>query len=126
MKKEDIRMEVYTKFPTPFSFGGKYAFIKTEIEEYERIDIGRGYYGILFKNSHTKEWHMAQEDCGALIGSNISKAKLVKSVKDDVGNGDGKLMKQQIEMGKKQMSQAHSFEREAWFKKFRKPKVVKG
>jgi hypothetical protein len=118
-------MEVYTKVPTPFSFGGTHVFIKTEIEEYERIDIGRGYYGILFKNNHTKEWHMTQEDCGALIGSNISKAKLIKRIKDDVGNGDGKLMKQQIEMGKKQMSQAHSFEREAWFKKFRKPKVVK-
>jgi len=115
-------MEVYTKMSTPFSFGGKYAYIKTAIEEYERIDIGYGYYGILFKNHHTKEWYMAQEDCGALIGSDKSKSKLVKSVKDDVGNGNTKLMEQQIEMGKKQMSQADYYEPEQWFKKFRKPK----
>ena len=125
MKKEDIRMEVYTKMNTPFALGGRYRYIKTEIQEYERIAIGHDYYGILFKNHHSKLWHMAQEDCGALIGSDKSKSKLVKSVKDDVGNGDTKLMEQQIEMGKKQMRQADSYETEAWFKKFRKPKVVK-
>ena len=106
-------MEVYTKVPTPFSFGGKYAYIKTDIQEYERVDIGQGYYGIVFRNNHVKLWHIAQEDCGALIGSDISKAKLIKRVKADVGNGDIKTMK---------LSQAHSFEREEWFKKFRKPK----
>jgi len=115
-------MEVYTKVPTPFSFGGKYAFIKTKIDEYERINIGNGYFGILFKNPKRNLWHMVQEDCGALIGSDKSKAKLVKSVLDDVKNGSPKLMKQQIEMGKKQMSQAHSLKRNEWFKKFTKSK----
>ena len=116
-------MEVYTKIHTPFRLGANYAYIKTEIEEYERINIGQGYFGILFKNPSRQLWHMAQEDCGALIGSNKSKTKLVKSVLDDVKNGSPQLMKEQIELGKKQISQADSLDRDDWFKRFSKSKV---
>jgi len=115
-------MKVYTEIHTPFSFGAKYAYIKTEIEEYQRIDIGKGYFGILFKNPSRKLWHIVQEDCGALIGTNKSKSKLIKSVLNDVASGDTKLMQEQIEIGKKQMSQAHSLERDEWFKRFPKSK----
>ena len=65
---------------------------------------------------------MAQEDCGALIGSDKSKAKLINSVKKNVKVGNTKLMKEQIKMGKTQMLKADSMEREDWFRKFRKSK----
>jgi hypothetical protein len=115
-------MKVYTEVPTPFRFYSSVGFIRTEIEEYERISIGHGYYGILFKNIVADLWHMAQEDCGALIGSDKSKAKLIKSVKQDVKGGSPKLMKQQIKMGKSQMIKADFMERTLWFRKFRKSK----
>jgi hypothetical protein len=113
--------EVYTEIPTPFRVAGpSYSPLKTEIEEYERIDIGAGYYGILFHNDHVNLWHMAQEDCGALIGTSESRAKLIKSIKKDVSGGDSRTMKLQIEMGKKQMAKADYVSPEAWFNRFRK------
>lgn len=113
--------EVYTEIPTPFRVAGpSYSPLKTEIEEYERIDIGGGYYGILFHNKSVNLWHMAQEDCGALIGSDKSRAKLIKSIKKDVSIGDPEVMKNQIEMGKKQMRKADSVNPETWFNRFRK------
>lgn len=112
-------MQVYTSMPTPFSFGGISTFIKTTIEEYERISIGAGYYGLLFKNPHKELWHMAQEDCGALIGSDKSKEDLIQKVKDDVANGDPKIMKTQIEMGRKQLEQAKLYSNDEWFSNFR-------
>jgi hypothetical protein len=110
--------EVYTKMPTPFAFGGTHVFIKTDIEEYQRIDIGASYFGILFQNPITKSWHIALEDCGALIGTQKSRTKLISTVKKDVSTGTPKIFEQQIVMGKKQMSQAKFMERDEWFSKF--------
>jgi len=115
-------MKVYTEIPTPFRLGTTVGYIKTDIEEYERIGIGHGYYGILFKNVVADLWHMAQEDCGALIGSDKSKAKLINSVKKDVSGGNTKLMKEQIKMGKSQMLKANFMEKNLWLRKFRKSK----
>ena len=113
-----MAIEVYTLLPTPFGFGRKYAYIKTEIEEFERIDIGAGYYGILFKNEPKNLWHMAQEDCGALIGTNKSRAALIKQVKGDVASGTPEIFEEQIKQGKDQMSQAMFLERDEWFSYF--------
>lgn len=110
--------KVYTKMPTPFALGGLHTFIKTEIEEYERIDIGAGYFGILFQNKINKGWHLALESCGALIGTKKSRAKLISTVKKDVSTGTPEIFEQQIKMGMKQMSQAHFTERDEWFSKF--------
>ena len=112
-------IEVYTEIPTPFRIAGpSYSPIKTEIEEYERVDIGTGYYGILFHNDSANLWHMAQEDCGALIGTDKSRAKLIKSIRKDVSGGDPRTMKLQIEMGKKQMKIADPVDPETWFNRF--------
>ena len=117
-----MKFEVYTSMPTPFRLGGSEGYIKTTIEEYERVHIGSGYFGILFQNPYNKAWHMALEDCGALIGSDKSRAKLIKRVKNDVSGGDINLMKAQIIMGKNQMNQADFLKRDEWFGKFRKEK----
>ena len=116
-------IEVYTEIPTPFRIAGpSYSPLKTEIEEYERVHIGDKYYGILFHNDHANLWHMAQEDCGALIGTDHSKTKLVRRVRGDVSGGNAELMKKQIEMGKKQLAIADYVSPEAWFNRFRKEK----
>lgn len=114
-----MSIEVYTYMPTPFSFGGQGIYISTEINEYERVDIGKGYFGILFKNPDKKIWHIALEGCGALIGTMDSKKKLLERTKKDVETGDEKTMKQQMEMGTKQMAQARSISNEEWFSKFK-------
>jgi hypothetical protein len=114
--------EVYTSMPTPFRLGASESYIKTTIEEFERIDIGFGYYGILFQNPYNKAWHMGLEVCGSLIGSDKSRAKLIKRVRHDVSSGNPKIFEQQIEMGKRQMNKADFLERDEWFQKFRKEK----
>jgi hypothetical protein len=116
-------IEVYTEIPTPFRIAGpSHSPIKTEIEEYERVHIGNGYYGILFHNDSANLWHMAQEDCGALIGTDHSKMKLVRRVRGDVSGGNAEVMKEQIKMGKKQLKQADYISPEGWFNRFRKEK----
>ena len=114
--------EVYTTMPAPFRMGGTVDYIKTEIEEYQRVDIGSGYFGFLFQNPSTKGWHMALENCGALIGSKQSRAKLIAMVKKDVSGGTPEIFETQIRMGKLQMIRATFIERDEWFGKFRKDK----
>jgi hypothetical protein len=65
---------------------------------------------------------MAQEDCGALIGTDHSKMKLVRKVRGDVSGGNAEVMKEQIKMGKKQLKQADYISPEGWFNRFRKEK----
>lgn len=108
-----------TIMPTPFSFGGTHRYIKTSIEEFERIDIGLGYFGILFKNPVSKQWHLCLENCGALIGTDKSRANLIKRIKNDVETGDDKIMKTQITMAKKELEKALILEPAEWFGKFR-------
>lgn len=116
-----MSIKVYTILPEPFRMGGKLeSYIYTDIAEYERIDIGRGYFGILFQNTHTQYWHIALEDCGALIGTNKSRAKVINAIKKDVSDGDEEIMKVQIETGKRMLGLATFLERKEWFSKFRK------
>jgi hypothetical protein len=116
-----MTVDVYTIIPAPFRMGGTLEdYIYTTIEEYERVDIGSGYFGILFQNPHTNAWHMAIEDCGALIGTLKSRAKLIKQVKSDVASGTPEILEQQLKMGKRQMNQAEFMDRIEWFSRFRK------
>jgi len=118
-----MSFEIYTSFSTPFRIcGPTESYIKTNIEEYQRVEIGAGYFGILFQNPFTKRWHMCLEDCGALIGTKQSRAKLINKVKKDVSQGTPEIFESQIAMGKKQMKQADFTERDKWFQRFRKEK----
>jgi hypothetical protein len=112
-------MEVYTVMSTPFAFGGLKCEIKTDIQEYERVDLGKGYFGIVFKNPNSKQHHMALECCGALIGTDKSKANLIKKVKNDIDTGDDKIMRMQINQAKIDLKGAKLLENEEWFNKFR-------
>ncbi len=117
-------VKVYTSVPTPFRFGASEGYISTEIQEYERMAIGFNYYGILFLNPHTNAWHMVLEDCGALIGTDASRSKLINRIKDDVSTGDPEVMQRQVEMGKKQMERSEFLQPEDWFSKFKKEREI--
>ena len=120
-------MEIYTLRYSPFVMGGPTTFpIKTEIGEFERVPIGQGYYGLLVENPVKRLWHMVLEDCGAVIGTNKSKARLLKGIKNDVNTGDPKMMKQQISQGKTDLKNAKVTDVFEFFHGFRgEDRVVK-
>lgn len=93
-------MEVYTFVSAPFRIAGKWDIVKTEVDEYERVNIGKGYYAIVFNNPIKDLWHIALEDCGALIMTDNNKEGGIRKVKGDVETGDVAIMKKQIKKGK--------------------------
>lgn len=100
-------MEVYTFSSNPFRMGGpQHDIIKTKVEEYSRVHIGRGYYAIIFKNEIRNLWHFVLENCGALIFTDKNKDNGLKTVRQDVETGDPKLMEQQIKQGKSDCASA--------------------
>jgi hypothetical protein len=113
-------MEICTLHYVPFVMGGDtWQPMKTTVEEFERIAIGHGYYGLLVKNPVKNLWHMVQEDCGCLIGTDKSRANLIKMVKKDVATGDKKVMKEQIKQGLYLIARATRVEPKEFFSKFK-------
>ncbi len=113
-------MEVFTRVFNFFKFGGIYDLVKTEIDEYERIRLGKGIYGILFYNPIKGIWHLAEEQSGALVGTHQDKGVLISQVRIDVDIGDEKIMQRQIEEGKRQLSQAKLVTNKDFFEKFQR------
>lgn len=113
-------MEVYTFVSNPFRMGGpQHDVVKTKVEEYERIKIGKGYFGIVFKNSVKLLWHVALEDCGALIMTDNTRQGAVNKVKLDVENGCEKVMEDQIKKGKRDLAKALLIPFDDWCEKFK-------
>lgn len=115
----DRSIEIYTYRSNPFGFGKSYDIMKTKVCEYERISIGKGYFGLIVKNPCKELWHMVEENCGAIIGTNGDRGKLIKQVKDDVEAGDEFTMKEQIIKGKAECARAQPLENKAFFSAFR-------
>lgn len=114
-----MEQEIYTRELTPFAMGGPLCRnIKTRVEEYEVIKLSDSITGILVKNSAKKIWHLAEQSCGAIIGTNKSKSKLIKQVKNDVSKASKKVMAQQMEQGKNDCKGAMSVNREHFFSQF--------
>lgn len=111
-------MEVYTYCANPWKFGGTSDIIKTNIEEYERVNIGKDYFGILYKNPVKNLWHISIEQ-GAIIGTSKNRAGLLRKVRRDVKTGDEKIMKQQIEKSISECEQAIEMEPIDFFDLFR-------
>lgn len=95
--------------------GGTGCFVATNVEQYTRVDIGRGYYALVFQNPVHKQWHVALEDCGALIQHAGTKRKAIERVKKDVETGDPELMKKQIAKGKTDLKNADLLEPAEFF-----------
>lgn len=111
-------MEIYTIMSTPFALGGTSRLIKTKVQEYERVYIGKGYYGIIVKNPNKDLFHLALET-GAIVGTLSNRKKLIKKVKEDVGSGDENIMAQQVEQSISQCRQAVLLSQEEFFSKFK-------
>lgn len=90
-------IKIYTWKDEPFSFGGKGRYIGTEIQEYERIDLGKGFFGLLVRNPYKKPFHMVDEISGALVGSAPTRLAVIKRVRKDVGEGEEEVMRGQQE-----------------------------
>jgi len=113
-----MKKEIYTFQSTPFALGGIQRSIKTTVEEFEVVKIG--IYTCLFvKNTQKNLWHCAEADCGAIIGTNKSKTKLLKQVRGGIESGDPEIMKKQVEQGKIDCSNASMMEQDIFFSHFR-------
>ena len=112
---------VYTLVYNPFTMGGPVEQpTKTKIKDYELVNIGAGYKGMLFQNPHTCNWHVAEYCCGALIGTAGTREGVLKQVRADVAGGSEELMKQQVADGLEQRKTAREVKPEEWFKSFKK------
>lgn len=99
-KAPSVGRIIFTKSYRPFIMGGVNAPVGTVIGSYEPVAIGKGYTGMLVRNSERGLWHMALEICGAIIGTDPDKEKLIERVKWDVESGDQDLMDEQAEKGR--------------------------
>jgi len=115
-----MSVKVYTWKPEFMLFGAKGQFVATSINEYERVDIGCGYFGLVFQNPHTSRWHVALEGCGALVQSAKTKKGVISKVRKDVETGDPKLMKKQMAQGRKDRAKAWIMTPNDFFAGFRK------
>lgn len=111
-------MIVYTVAPSIFAFGGTHEFLKTEIDEYERINIGKGYYGILFYNDMRNIYHICEETSGTLIGTYRDKFILIGNIKSDVETGDTAIMIEQVKQGMENKERAKMLDKSEWFNRF--------
>lgn len=114
-------MEIYTYSSNPFRVGGRqYDIIKTNVEEYERINIGRDYFAIVVKNHLKDLYHVALENCGAIIWTDSDKENAIKTVKHDVETGDEEIMKKQIKQGLFEREKGILLENNEFFRRFKK------
>jgi hypothetical protein len=93
--------------------------IATEIDQYERVGIGRKHFACVVKNPTKKMWHIFLESCGALIWTDTGKTKAIAKVKKDVLTGDPRLMKEQIAQGKMDCASAKTISNEDFFRLFK-------
>jgi hypothetical protein len=58
--------------------------IRTNVDDYERIHLGKGIYGALIYN-HVKDlYHLAEEGCGAILMTGTCSQTIISMIKEDV------------------------------------------
>lgn len=113
-------MKIYTHKYEPFMMGGNLRRpIATEIEDYEKVNLGKGYFGILIKNPEQEKWHMCLEGCGAMIGTDDDKQTLVTNIITDMATGDEEVMKEQFAKALNELKNAEVMENERFFRMFK-------
>jgi hypothetical protein len=113
-------MEIFTYSSNPFKIGGPQRdVISTIIEKFERIDLGKGYFGILIKNPVLPLFHMAEERSGALVGTLKSRAGLIKRIKNDIKAGEKEVMEEQVKIAMREKSQAIELSSRDFFSRFK-------
>lgn len=110
-------MRVYTKKYNPWVLGGPTTCLfATEIDEYEVVDLGRGYFGIAFYNTIRKEWLIAEKKSGGVIGIAETKEAAVATVKEDMKEGTNAVIDKQIKEAKAESKKAHNVSNDEFFR----------
>lgn len=114
---------IFTTAYQPFIMGGDvHQPIGTVIGSYERKDIGKGYTGMLVRNSERGLWHVALRGCGAIIGTSPEKEEVLRQVREDVEAGEREVMEDQMEKGRKVREECRILnDQREFFRKFRAP-----
>jgi hypothetical protein len=95
------KITVFARAYRPLTVDGKtYFLIKTKVEAKGPYEIGNGFEGYIITNGKIK--FIAEATTGAAIGGTL------KEVREDIKNGDMKLMKEQIKEAKKNLKEAKS------------------
>ncbi|HIJ10638.1 TPA: hypothetical protein HA278_01145 [Candidatus Woesearchaeota archaeon] len=90
---------IWTYFSTPFMIGVTEKLIGTRVSGYEVIPLGKRKVGLLVKNPKKRLWHVAEEVCGGIVGTNSRKNRVIASVMEDVRVASGKVMIEQVKEG---------------------------
>ena len=111
-----MTIRVYTWRTEPFALGGLGRHIAANLEEYERVDIGKGYYGIVFPNRGRDCWHLALENCGALVQSGYDRNQVIALAKADIKLANPKVLRDQISRGRQDQQDAELIKLEEFLK----------
>ena len=109
-------MYIFTFSQNALTFGKKPETIKTNIEEFARVSLGKGIFGILVKNPIKPDlFHLAEEQSGAIVGTGATAEEVVASVKQDIAATDIDMILAQILEAKVECRAAREFEPEHFF-----------
>lgn len=109
-------MYIYTFSQNALTFGKKPESIKTNIEEYARVVLGKGIFGILVRNPIKPDlFHLAEEQSGAIVGTGATAEEVVTSVKQDIAATDIDTILAQIREAKVECQDAREFESAHFF-----------
>ena len=112
--------KIYTYKYEPFMMGGNlHRPIATEVEDYEVINFGNGYSGLVVKNLVQEKWHMCLDGCGAMIGTDDDKEALIAKVTNDIATGDPKIMKEQVDKAFIELKSAEVIDNKEFFRMFK-------
>ena len=114
-----MEAEIYTRQNTPFAFGGTSRLVKTAVTKFEAIELGQGFSGILVKNPQKKLWHVAEETSGALVGTKSTKKAVLQMVKNDIAQGEKKLMDKQVAHALEESKEAILIPQDEFFSLFK-------
>lgn len=100
-------MYIWKRKYNPFKMGGNPHYnIKTEVEGYPAVKLGKGFEGIFIKGSGVYELKS-----GALVGDTV------ESVRADIGAcGDISFMRSQVDKAAKELEAAKEVSNEEFFR----------
>ncbi len=100
---------------------GTKKFVKTKIDNYEKIEIGKKNKKIpclLFKDDVCKIWFCAVETCGTIVNYKKNKTELIKIIKKFVRNEDYDVLCEELNKMKRNCQKAEFEEKNIFFERF--------
>lgn len=106
-----FKIMAFRRQSTPFALGGKFRFIKCEIEiEGPLIDLGKGFEGYLAVSPDGTKTYVIEHISGGIVGNTIEQVEA-----DIVACDDQEMMAEQVDQACEDMKKAISVsEEEFW------------